>query len=69
MHKGSFTIEAAIYVPMVLFLIMYVLTSGIFFFQEARLREMPEDIAELDIVQEFYVYQAIGEIWGELADD
>lgn len=69
MHKGSFTVEASVYVPVVLFLIMNVLTVGIDFFQESRNREENKSITELDIVGEFYNYQVLGEIGEELWDD
>ena len=69
LHKGSFTIEASIYVPMVLFLMMYVITCSIHFFQESKTQEIDARIEKMDIVQEFYTYKAIGEIWEELRDD
>ena len=69
MHQGSFTLEASFYVPMVLFLIMNVLSVGIHFFQESREREENEAIRELDIVQEFYNYQILGEIGEEILGD
>ena len=68
-HKGSFTVEASIYVPMVIFLVMNVLSSGIYFFQESKNREKNIAIEELDIVREFYNYQILGEIGEEIWDD
>lgn len=69
MHKGSFTVEASIYVPMVIFLVMNVLSGGIYFFQESKNREKNIAIEELDIVREFYNYQILGEIGEEIWDD
>ena len=69
MHRGSFTVEASIYIPMFLFLIMNVLSLGIRFFQESRTREENSAIRELDIVQEFYNYQILGEIGEEIWND
>lgn len=69
MHKGSFTVEVSIYVPIVLFLIMHVLSTGICFFQESKTREENKAIAELDIVKEFYNYQVLGEIGEEIWND
>ena len=69
MHRGSFTVEASIYIPLFLFLIMNVLSLGIVFFQESRTREGNTAIQELDIVQEFYNYQILGEIGEEIWND
>lgn len=69
MHRGSFTVEATIYIPLFLFLIMNVLSLGIVFFQESRTREENTAIQELDIVQEFYNYQILGEIGEEIWND
>ncbi|MGN1155630.1 MAG: TadE/TadG family type IV pilus assembly protein [Agathobacter sp.] len=69
MHRGSFTVEASIYIPLFLFLIMNVLSLGIVFFQESRTREENTAIQELDIVQEFYNYQILGEIGEEIWND
>ena len=69
MHQASFTIEASFYVPIILFLMMNVLSLGIHFFQESREREENKRIQELDIVQEFYNYQILGEIGEEVLGD
>ena len=69
MHRGSFTIEASIYVPVMLMLFMTVLSSGICFFEESKEREENRAITELDIVQEFYVYKMLGEIGEEVFGD
>lgn len=68
-QKGSFTIEAAIWVPVMIFLIMNVVRLGISFFQESVNREAGVRLKELDIVQEFYNYQILGEIGEEILDD
>ena len=69
MHKGSFTVEASIYVPLVLFLIMNVLSTGIDFFQQSRERNKTISETEIDIVQEFYNYQNLKEIGEEILGD
>ncbi len=69
MHQGSFTIEATIYVPVMLMLFMTVLSSGICFFEESKVREENRAITGLDIVQEFYVYKILGEIGEEVFGD
>ena len=69
MHKGSFTIEASIYIPIVLFLIANVLSVGIRFFQEAKERNENPEIASLDIVKEFYNYQILEDIKEEIKEE
>lgn len=68
-QKGSFTVEAAIWVPIMIFLIMNVIQLGIHFFQESRNRESYAGLMQLDIVQEFYNYQILEEIGEEIFDD
>lgn len=62
-------IEAAIWVPFVLLLIVMVLKLGIEFYQNSKNRENYYGLDELDIVQEFYNYQILGEIREEILDD
>jgi hypothetical protein len=69
MHKGSFTIEASIYIPMVLFLMANVLSVGIGFFQEAKGRSVNPEIESLDIVKEFYNYQILEDIKEEIKEE
>ncbi len=68
-QRGSFTVEAAIWVPIMVFMVMGTVQIGITFFQESVKRESYSDLVQLDIVQEFYNYQIIGEIGEELLDD
>ena len=67
--KGSYTIEAAIYIPMILFLLYQSIGTAIDFWKDSRIREESSCLKELDIVQEFYGYQIMGEIGKELFDD
>lgn len=69
MHKGSFTIEASIYIPILLFLMANVLSIGIHFFQEAKGRSENPEIKCLDIVKEFYNYQILEEIKEEIKEE
>lgn len=69
MHKGNFTIEASIYVPLILFVVIEVLSMGIVFFQESCHRELEKEIIELDILKEFYNYQIFEEIGSEVLND
>ena len=60
--KGSFTIEAAILIPLLLFLFVGVLQIGITFFENSVRRECYEGIKNLDVVRRFYDLQIINEI-------
>lgn len=67
--KGSYTIEAAIYIPIILFIMCQTLQVAIDFWQESRDRAVNEVLQELDIVKEFYGYQIMDEIGKEIIDD
>lgn len=69
MLKGSYTIEAAIYIPIILFLLFGSVDLGIQYWQRSRERNINPKVEELDIVQEFYGYQILEEIGEELKDD
>lgn len=67
--KGSYTIEAAIYIPIILFIMCQTLQIAIDYWQDSRDREVNRVLQELDIVKEFYSYQIMDEIGKEIADD
>lgn len=67
MQKGSYTIEAAVYVPMIMFCIMFTLRAGISFYQESQMTEQTTECIE--IIEEFYTYQMIKEVGEERIDD
>lgn len=62
-EKGSYTIEASIYVPMMLLMIMTVLHISIVYYQESKNHEIYEGLNTMDAIQEFYIYQIAGEVW------
>lgn len=68
-HRGSFTVEATIIVPLFIFMILTVLRIGIGFFQDSAKREVSPELEKLDIVSEFYNYQVLGEVGKEIFDD
>lgn len=68
-YKGSYTIEAAIYIPIILFMLFQSVEIAIDFLQKSRQREVCESLQELDIVKEFYGYQIIDEVRKEIEDD
>lgn len=67
--KGSYTVEAAIYIPIILFMLFQTLDIAIDFWQESKQREVYEPLQELDIVKEFYGYQILDEVRKEMEDD
>lgn len=67
--KGSYTVEAAIYIPMILFLLFQSLELAIDFWQESKEREVCVELQSLDIVSEFYGYHILDETKKEIMDD
>ena len=66
MQKGSFTIEASIYIPMILMFLLFTLRSAVSFYQESVHREVYDGLENMQVITEFYTYQIIseiGEIW------
>lgn len=68
-HRGSFTIEAVIWIPIMVFLLSAIIKLGINFYLESENRTSYSGLLQLDIVQEFYNYQVLEEIGKELLDD
>ena len=69
MLKASYTIEAAIWVPILLGALIWGIRIGILYYQEiSQMRTLPL-IQELNLREEFYQYQIFEEIIGEFADD
>ena len=68
-QKGSYTVEAAILVPLLLFVIFTAVQIGISFYQESATKKISDKIQNFNIVEEFYHYQLLKEIVGELEND
>lgn len=68
-RKGSFTIEAAILAPFVLFLMTTVMQYGISFYQKSVQREVLDVLKNWDAVSRFYEIQLIKEAGEEIKDD
>ena len=66
--KASFTIEAAIYIPIVLFVLFQSINIGIWFFQWSKERERNICLQEINVIEEFYSYQILGEMWEEMKE-
>lgn len=67
--KGSYTIEAAIYIPIILFIICQTMQLALGFWQDCRQREINPMLKELNCVKEFYNYQILDEIRKEITED
>lgn len=67
--KASYTIESAVYIPIIIFLFFQTIDIGIDYWQTSKEREVKSVLLELDIVQEFYGYQILEEVGKELEDD
>lgn len=65
-QKGSFTIEAVIWIPLVLCMMLSVLREGIQFYEESVEREFSEEVETWDGVSRFYelwMIKELGEEW------
>ena len=67
--KASYTLEAAIYIPMVLFLLFQTVNFAIEQWEFRKNREYYEGVYSLDIVSEFYGYQIMKEVGKEVLED
>ena len=61
LHRGSFTIEAVIWIPLILGMMLSVLQQGIYFYKESVYREVSQENRDWDVVARFYEAQAIKE--------
>ena len=68
-QKGSYTIEAAVWVSLFLMMITMALKGGIGIYTSIAHREGNEKLQKMDVVQEFYNYQILDEIIQEATDD
>ncbi len=68
-HKGSYTIEAAVWVPLLLTVILLSLETGIKLYQEVVNWTYSEKTESLHIVREFYNYQVLEEVVQEVEND
>lgn len=67
--SGSYTIEAAVYIPMIMFMLFLTIEIAIDNWQESKNREVSKVLQEIDVVSEFYGYQIVDEIRKEIQDD
>ena len=67
--KANYTIEAAIYIPVILFMLFQTIEIGIDKWERSKEREIYEGLRQIDIVSEFYGYQILDEVRKEIAND
>lgn len=63
-QKGSFTIEAIIWIPLMLCLMLYAMETGISFYKESIRSENVQELESWDGVSRFYEIWA----WKELEE-
>lgn len=68
-YKGSYTIEAAIYIPLIICMLFQSIGIAIEFWQVSRTRQVFYELQSLNIVEEFYGYQILKDIEKEILDD
>lgn len=66
MQKGSFTIEAVIWIPLMLYMMLAVLQEGIQFYKESAEKEISKDVSEWNGVARFYDVWILKEFGEEL---
>lgn len=69
MQKGSFTIEALIWIPLILCIMIGILHEGISFYEECVQEEISQDIREWDAVSKFYQVWTMKEIGENLKSE
>ena len=65
-QKGSFTIEAVLWIPLLLCMMLSVVQEGIQFYKESEQKEILEHIQEWEAVPVFYEFwkiKELGESW------
>ena len=69
MQKGSFTIEAVIWIPLMLFVMVGVLQEGIHFYKVCAEQESSEKIQNWDSVSGFYNSWGVKELEEKIKDE
>ena len=67
--KGSFTIEAAIIVPITLLMMVTVMRYGINLYQQSVERKLLEALEEWDAVESFYEMESLKKLEEEMQND
>lgn len=68
-HRGSFTVEAVIWISLLVAMYISVLQQGIYFYKESRYKEISQANREWDVVLRFYEVQIIKEIEEEMKNE
>ena len=59
MLKGSFTVEASVLFPMLIFMYILMINTGIHYYVEIREQKEQEAQEDVWVVEEFYKYQLL----------
>lgn len=62
--KGSYTVEAAIIIPIFLFILALGMRAGLILFEEIRTQNEEAMLEEIWVVDDFYRFKSAGEIIG-----
>ena len=69
LQRGSFTIEAVIWISLFVVMQVSVLQQGIYFYKTSRYKEISEENRNWDAVLRFYEVQIIKEIEEEMKNE
>ena len=69
LQKGSFTIEAVLWIPLLLSVMLGALQQGILFYQEFANREISDEVKNWDAVSVFYECYVMKELGEEINDE
>ncbi len=60
--KGSYTVEAAIIVPIFIFILAIGMKAGLILYSEIKQQQEQQIVEEMWLVDDFYRYKSAGEI-------
>lgn len=60
--KGSYTVEAAIIVPIFIFILAIGMKAGLILYSEIKQQQEQQILEEMWLVDDFYRYKSAGEI-------
>lgn len=69
MQKGSFTIEAVIWISFMIYMMIGILQEGIHFYEESAEKEILEEVRDWDGVSRFYELWMLKELGEELENE
>ncbi|MEE1079237.1 MAG: hypothetical protein UIC64_09360 [Agathobacter sp.] len=64
--KGSYTLEASVYIPIVIFVMAIAMRLCIVLYQEIRDEREQDEVVNMWVVDEFYTYKLVGKFGEEI---